>query len=1052
MSHLARLRLEYRTDWGGVWVDFSLWELSSSCYYLVASRQFGRGPKSMPVNKKRVARKLVFCVFVPITATALAFLVRAAMVRRLGEGFPPYVTFYPTVMVVSLAFGLGSGLVASASSALLAAYWILPPQGTFKIEGPSDVIGLLFFLGTSVLMSLTAEYYRRNRKRAEDSERELARRANEAQFRTLADAIPQLCWIADAQGWISWYNQRWYDYTGTTPQQMEGWGRQSVHDPEVLPKVLERWKASLATAEPFDMVFPLRGADGIFRPFLTRIMPVREESGQVVRWFGTNTDISEQLRTEEELKYQLALNQRIAGGAPVSIVVIDGEGQVTFVNPEAERVFGYSQDEMLGKSFHHLVHHHADGRPIAVEECQLFMSCLSGDTVRDYEDVFYRKDGGAINVSCSVGPLTLDGSPPRSVLLIRNITERKRAMDELHANQAKLEAALAAMTDAVFISDSEGQFLEFNDAFATFHRFQKKADCARALAEYPDILEVFTADGKPAPMEMWAVPRALRGETVVNAEYGLRRKDTGETWIGSYSFAPIRNQDSAIIGAVVTARDITESKRAAEALLQNKERLESFIKHAPVALAMFDRHMRYLQFSDRWLVDTGLGNKDIWGKSHYEVFPSMPRHWKQIHRRGLDGERLKAEEDWVAGDGKTHSIRWEIHPWGDSGTATGGIIISFDDTTEHKRAKAALEASEERFRRLVEASPVAIFVNRNGRIDFANPAANYLFGASTPEQLYGKTPFDLFHPDYHPLIRDRIADMNLGGIAPLIEEKIIRMDGEVRDVEVAATPFLDKAGWAIQVTLNDITERKKAELALAQKAEELARSNAELEQFAYVASHDLQEPLRSIAGFSQLLAKRYRGKLDQDADDFIEYIVEGAIRMQALIQGLLTYSRLGTRGGDFASIDSADSLRSALSNLQRVILKTEAVIAYDDLPTVHADGIQLTQLFQNLIGNAIKFQPPDRRPEIKISAEWVREEWRFAVKDNGIGIAPKHQERVFLIFQRLNARSEYPGTGIGLAICKRIVERHGGRIWVASQLGEGATFYFTMPGERGTHE
>jgi light-regulated signal transduction histidine kinase (bacteriophytochrome) len=242
----------------------------------------------------------------------------------------------------------------------------------------------------------------------------------------------------------------------------------------------------------------------------------------------------------------------------------------------------------------------------------------------------------------------------------------------------------------------------------------------------------------------------------------------------------------------------------------------------------------------------------------------------------------------------------------------------------------------------------------------------------------------------------------------------------------------------------ELDERRRAEQQLNHYTEELARSNAELEQFAYVASHDLQEPLRMVASFTQLLAKRYRSKIDQDADEFIGFAVDGATRMQRLINDLLAYSRVGTRGKPFELIDCNSIFSQARDNLAKAIEDSGAIIFQNHLPLVFADEVQFIQLFQNLVANAIKFRGPEP-PQIQVSAEPKGPEWVFAVKDNGIGIAPEHQERIFSIFQRLHQRSEYPGTGIGLAICKKIVERHGGRIWVESQVGAGSTFYFTIP-------
>ena len=277
------------------------------------------------------------------------------------------------------------------------------------------------------------------------------------------------------------------------------------------------------------------------------------------------------------------------------------------------------------------------------------------------------------------------------------------------------------------------------------------------------------------------------------------------------------------------------------------------------------------------------------------------------------------------------------------------------------------------------------------------------------------------------------------------ETVIRRKDGRLLNVSVSISPLVDAAGKVMGAAgiARDITERKRAAALLKRHAEELARSNAELEQFAYVASHDLQEPLRMVASFLELLAERYKGRLDEKADKYINYAVDGAARMKTLIDGLLRYSRVTTQARRLEEMEARTALDEAMANLGRAIAEKGAVVTHDDLPTVLADPIQFVQLFQNLIGNALKFC--DGTPRVHVAAERTGEEWVFSVRDNGIGIAPEYRERIFQIFQRLHGRDKYPGTGMGLAICKRVVERHGGRIWVESRPGQGSTFLFTLP-------
>jgi len=277
----------------------------------------------------------------------------------------------------------------------------------------------------------------------------------------------------------------------------------------------------------------------------------------------------------------------------------------------------------------------------------------------------------------------------------------------------------------------------------------------------------------------------------------------------------------------------------------------------------------------------------------------------------------------------------------------------------------------------------------------------------------------------------------------------VRKDGSRFRADVVITALRDKTG---QLTgfgniVRDITERKESEENL-KIAKELRRTNDQLEQFAYVASHDLQEPLRMVASFTQLLAKRYKGQLDADADEFIAYAVDGCNRMQALIRGLLAYSRSGSDSPTLQEISSEHSLNEALAGLRSTIDESGAIVTHDPLPAITVDGTQLIQVFQNLVGNAIKYRS-GAVPKVHVSARKEAHEWIFSVRDNGLGIAPQYFEKIFVLFQRLHGRNEFNGTGIGLAICKKIMEQLGGRIWVESQPDEGSTFHFSLPEREG---
>jgi len=381
--------------------------------------------------------------------------------------------------------------------------------------------------------------------------------------------------------------------------------------------------------------------------------------------------------------------------------------------------------------------------------------------------------------------------------------------------------------------------------------------------------------------------------------------------------------------------------------------------------------------------------------------------------------------------------------------------------TDSEPAQHRIYKAEARFRTLVEKIPAVTFVaslDESVNELYVSPQIEKLLGFSQKEWL--ENPI-LWYTQMHPDDRDRWHIEFARTVATAThfrsDYRFLARDGRVVWVRGEAQMIRDERGNPIflQGIAFDITDHKRAEEILRhlhhelekqveERTAELARSNLDLEQFAYVASHDLQEPLRAVAGCVQILKKRYQGQLDARADELIAHTVDGVSRMETLIKELLAYSRVGTRAEAFEPCDSGVALDRALSNLKVAIAEAGAFVTHDQLPVVKADAAQLTQLFQNLIGNAIKFRS-QQPPKIHVAVRREKAHWVFSVKDNGIGMQPEYFERIFVIFQRLHTRNEYPGTGIGLAICKKIVERHGGRIFVESAPGQGSTFSFTLP-------
>jgi PAS domain S-box-containing protein len=380
-------------------------------------------------------------------------------------------------------------------------------------------------------------------------------------------------------------------------------------------------------------------------------------------------------------------------------------------------------------------------------------------------------------------------------------------------------------------------------------------------------------------------------------------------------------------------------------------------------------------------------------------------------------------------------------------TADGGSIGIRIDVTALKRSEEELGIKSRLLQATLDHIDQGLSVI-DGKLELAAFNKRFLELLGFPAEL-GRigTPFSEFircnaeRGEYGPGDVDRLVDERMELFRDPVSHRIerVRYDGTVLDIAGQPMP-----GGGFVTTYTDITTRKRAEEAVAAHAKELERSNAELEQFAYVASHDLQEPLRMVASYCQLLQRRYKGKLDSDADEFIGYAVEGAGRMQRMINDLLGYSRVGRRGGTPERVSMGEVLSGVLSSLQLAIEDAGASVEVGTLPEVTGIRSQLQQLFQNLIGNGLKFRG-EEASRIRVDAERDGAFWRFSVADNGIGIDREYLERIFLIFQRLHERSRYPGTGIGLAVCKKVVEHHGGRIWVESEPGRGSTFFFTLP-------
>ena len=503
--------------------------------------------------------------------------------------------------------------------------------------------------------------------------------------------------------------------------------------------------------------------------------------------------------------------------------------------------------------------------------------------------------------------------------------------------------------------------------------------------------------------------------------------------------------------------DITERKRAEATLRESEAQYRRLVEGSPDIVWSFSDKRGTLYASARVVEILGYSpdylyeNPWLWNKS---IHPDDQGHIAQAVTDFVDGKDLDVEYrikgssgDWRWFRDRSIGRRMEGNE-----TIIEGITT---EITERVRAEEAIRESEEKHRTLFETMVQGVvYQNADGYIFSANQAAERILGL-TLDQMQGRTSMDPrwkaihedgsdFPGDTHPSMvalatGKEVRDVVMGVFNPELEDHTW--------ININAVPQFrqgETAPYQAYTIFEDITERKQSEDEMRAALLKLKRSNRDLEQFAYVASHDLQEPLRMISSYVQLLARRYRGQLDDDADEFIDYVVGGAKRLQALILALLDYTCVRTRGQPLAPTDMNSVMEGVLTNFKLAIADSDAEVTCDVLPTVNADAAQMAQLLQNLIANALKFHGDDP-PRIHVSAERHDTGWRFAVRDNGLGIDPKYHERIFIIFQRLHARDDFEGTGIGLSVVKNIVQRHGGRAWVESEPGAGATFYFTIP-------
>ncbi len=744
---------------------------------------------------------------------------------------------------------------------------------------------------------------------------------------------------------------------------------------------------------------------------------------------GLYRDITERKLAEEARKQALEsanILEKIFATTHSCIVFLDKTFNFIRVNQAYADTCGYPPEFFPGKN-------HFDLFPHAENEAIFRQVLETGQPFTAYARPFEfpgHPDRGTTYWDWTVHQVTgSQGQVDGVIIVLVEVTQRELATQKLRESENTLSTVLRATPTGIGLAVN-GTFKWTNEAMSLITGYsENELSALDPSMLYPSYDEYETARTH--------LSAQMQAHITATVETQWRHKSGSAMHIILSSAAV--DQANPLAGAVFTAVDITARRHADEERLAALKEIEDLYHHAPCGYHSLDDQGMYVRINDTELSWLGYTNEEIIGKKSFQdliTSESLTIFEENFPVLLQSGGIRDLEFDMICKDGSTFPVLLSATAIRD---ASGNFVRSRStmfDITERRQAQERLRESEERYRQMFQNNrAVKLLIDpESSAILDANQAAAEFYGYELARLKQMKiVDINMLSPDeiYQEMSRAYAEEKDY------FEFRHRLATGETRHVEVYSSPISLHGKTLLYSIVHDITERHRVQ-------EELMRSNRELQQFAYVASHDLQEPLRNVANCMHMLEKAHKGRFGPEAEQLMNYAVESVKRMKTLIQDLLTYSRVATKEETHSLIDCEDVLKLTLLNLSTSIKEHGAVITHDPLPTVKADAAQLAQVFQNLIGNALKFHGT-ALPRIHVSAARNGREWVFAVKDNGIGIEPRHFERIFVIFQRLHKRTEYDGTGIGLAIVKRIVERHSGQIWVNSEPGKGTIFFFTLP-------
>ncbi len=770
---------------------------------------------------------------------------------------------------------------------------------------------------------------------------------------------------------------------------------------------------------------------------------IKDHEGNIIGGLESFEDITQRKIAENDLQESEEKFRSLVENLNVGVYrnTVDLGGYFIQVNPAFARMFGYESTSEIMET--KVVDFFLDP-----SERITFLEDLKKEgSIIDRELHLKKKDNTPIWVSVSAQAHFSENNSIEWVDgIIEDITHRKNAEEALMKSENRYRSIVENINDGFCIHDFEGNILDCNENFAMM------------LGSVPEEiigtnLDVFSSTDMM--QEKNDVVGELKKIGIVEFDADLKQKD-GSSCYYSIKSSIVSDENGGKVHSFL--RDVTKRREMEEILheseIKSQKRLaeiEAIYNSAPIGLCVLDRNLRFVRINDRMAKINGFPPEEHIGKTLQEIVPDLAEQGEIVAKELFETKnKVMGREFNGITPAKPGVLRTWIEQWypvKDSTNQIIGINVAALEITEIKRADKALKKSEEKLRLAIEGADAGMwFWNLEKDIFEWTDRYKTIFGIDPDPKMSYNDFLKLVHPEDREKVINATQRAMQYGEDFKVELRTIWPDRSIHWVYSLGRLFYDVQGKPKEMIgiAIDITPSKVAEQELQETLKQLKRSNAELEQFAYVASHDLQEPLRMITSFLQLLQRRYEHQLDSDANEFIQFAVDGAARMQELVNDLLTYSRIGRKTGKFEDVNTEDILKQITFDSRVLIEEKNADISYGNLPMVWADYTQLVQVFQNLISNSIKYNEQEH-PTIHISAEKKVNDWVFKVEDNGIGIDSKHGDRVFKIFQRLHGRDEYEGTGIGLAIVKRIIEQHGGMIWYDSKPGEGSIFYFSIP-------